>query len=273
MQDKLLAAAADNRLSLGVLEVTASPEVVETVAFAGFDWVCIDLMFESTDWNLAAHMVRAAKAAGISPTIRVPSNPWVVPDDQHVMVDITRAFGIGATGVLVSLDTPEMVGKAVEVAKEWHRNIHIVPFADDMSRYEEVQARMADETLLVPILESRGALENMEAFFDVPGLKAIALGISDASRMLGHSFDYEHPEVWAMVDRAAELARERGLYLFGNTGYQFQTPADIARRVKRLHDHGVRMVLIQSTGALLQFMCQQIVTAARHEVGADRTPG
>lgn len=266
MADKLIEAARANRMSLGILEVTASPEVVETLAFAGFDWVCIDMMFESTDWSLAANMVRAAKAWGISPTIRVASNPWVAPDDPHVLVEIQRAIGIGATGVLASLDTPEMVARAVEVSREWHRNIHVLPFADDMQRFGEIERQMQDNTLFVPILESENALNNLEAFFDVEGLKAVALGISDASRMLGHPFDYEHPDVWALVDRAAELARERGIYLFGNTGYQYQDPASIAARVRRLHDHGVRMILLQSTGALLQFFCQQILKASRSAV-------
>lgn len=267
--DKLVEAAKAKRLSLGILEVTASPEVVETLAFAGFDWVCIDLMFESTDWTLAAHMVRAAKGSGISPIIRVPSNPWVAGEDPHVLVNITRALGIDATGVVVSLDSPGMVAQAVEVCKEWHRNIHIMPFAADMRHYAQVQKKMAENTFLIPLLESQGALRNMEPFFRVDGLKAICLGISDASRMVGHPFDYEHPEVWKLVDQAANLAEKYGLYLMGNTGYQFQDPESIAQRIRRLHDHGVRMILIQSTGALLQFFCQSIIKAGRAAVAAE----
>jgi 2-keto-3-deoxy-L-rhamnonate aldolase RhmA len=263
---KLLEAARANRLSLGILEVTASPEVVETLAYAGFDWVCIDLMFESTDWTLAAHMVRAAKGAGITPLIRVPSNPWVSGDDPHVLVDITRALGIDATGVVVSLDSPRTVARAVEVCREWHRNIHIMPFADDMGRYREVARQMAENTLLVPLLESEGALRNLEEFFQVDGLRALCIGISDASRMLGHPFEYEHPEVWRLIDRAANLAAKHGIYLMGNTGYQFQDPAAIAGRVQRLYQHGVRMVLVQSTGSLLQFFCQAVIRASRAAV-------
>ena len=265
--DKLLEAAKAKRLSLGIFEVTASPEVVETLAYSGFDWVCIDMMFESTDWGLAANMVRAAKAWGISPMIRVPSNPWVAGDHPHILVDITRALGIGATSIMVSLDTPSMVEKALEVCGEWHRNIHVMPFADDMRRYAEVQRKMAEDTLLVPLLESQGAIKNMEEFFKVPGLKAVIIGISDASRILGYPLDYEHPEVWKVVDKAANLAEKHGIYLFGNTGYQFQDAESIAGRIKRLHDHGVRGVLVQSTGALLQFSCQSIIRATQAKMG------
>jgi 2-keto-3-deoxy-L-rhamnonate aldolase RhmA len=264
--DKLLEAARAKRLSLGILEVTASPEIVETLAYSGFDWVCIDLMFESTDWSLAANMVRAAKAWGISPLIRVSSNPWVAGEDPHVLVDITRALGIGAIGVVVSVDTPQIVEKAVEVCKEWHRNIHVMPFAEDMRKYAEVQKKMAEDTLLVPLLESEASIRNMEEFCKIPGLKAICFGISDASRMLGHPFDYEHPDVWKEVDRAAKLADKYNLYLMGNTGYQFQDPQSIAKRIKRLYDHGVRMVLIQSTGSLFQFFCQSIIKATQAEL-------
>ena len=67
-------------------------------------------------------------------------------------------------------------------------------------------------------------------------------------------------------DRAAAMARERGIYLLANTGYEFQDASTIAERVKSLYDHGVRMVLIQSTGALLQFFLQRVVKAARESV-------
>lgn len=265
--NKLLEAAKARRLSIGILEVTASPEIVETLAFAGFDWVCIDLMFESTDWTLAAHMVRAAKGAGISPVIRVPSNPWAAGEDAHVLVDVTRAIGIDATGVMVSLDSPRLLAKAVEVSREWHRNIHVVPFADDMRLQEQMQKQMADDTLLIPLLESDYALQNLEEFFRVEGLKAVSIGISDASKMLGHPLDYEHPDVWHLIDKAASLADKYGLYLMGNTGYQFRDAESIAKRIRRLHDHGVRMVTVQSTGALLQFFCQAILRATKAELG------
>ena len=46
------------------------------------------------------------------------------------------------------------MARAVEVCKEWHRNIHIMPFAEDMRHYAEVQKKMADDTLLIPLLEN-----------------------------------------------------------------------------------------------------------------------
>ncbi len=264
--DKLLEAVKAKRLSLGVLEVTASPEMVETLAYSGFDWVCIDLMFESTDWSLAANMVRAAKAWGITPLIRVPSNPWVHEEDPHILVDVTRALGIGATGVNLSVNTPHIVEMALEVCKEWHRNIHIMPFAEDMRKYPEVQKKMAEDTLLTPLLESQQALQNMEEICRVPGLKAFNVAGSDLSRMVGHPFDYEHPEVWKVIDKAANLAEKYNLFLGSNTGYQFQDPDSIAKRIKRLYDHGVRRITVQSTGSLFQFFCQSIIKATNTEL-------
>jgi 2-keto-3-deoxy-L-rhamnonate aldolase RhmA len=265
--DKLLEAMKAKRLSLGILEVTASPEVVETLAYVGFDWVIIDLMFESTDWSLAANMVRAAKAWGISPIIRVPSNPWVQEEDPHILVDITRALGIGAVGIWLPVNTPRIVAKALEVCKEWHRNIHVMPFAEDMRKYAEVQKKMAEDTVLIPSFESQEALQNMEEICKVPGLKAFNIAMSDVTRMIGRPFDYEHPDVWKVVDRAASLAEKYDLYLGGGTGYQFQDPQSIAKRIKRLYEHGVRRVLIQSTGSLFQFFCQSIIKATRAELG------
>jgi len=274
MADKLLDKIKEKKLSLGLVEVLDSPEAVETLAFAGMDWVCIDMMFTSTDWNRAAHMVRAARAAGTTPLIRVPCNPWATKgNDLHLAVDITRAFGINATGVVFSPNTTREVEIAIEVGKDWHHSIHIVRFADAVNKFTKTEEEIAAETVVMPLIEGEDSVRNVADLLSVDGLKTACLAITDASRMLGHPLQYEHPEVWRWIDKAANAAEKHGVVLGGNTGYQFQTAVDIAKRIKRLYDHGIRIVLIQTSGALLQFFCRDIIRSAISEVGEKSSKG
>ena len=56
----------------GVLVFTGSPMVVEMAAAAGADFVIVDMEHSALDLDRAAHLIRAADAAGITPFVRVP---------------------------------------------------------------------------------------------------------------------------------------------------------------------------------------------------------
>jgi 2-keto-3-deoxy-L-rhamnonate aldolase RhmA len=278
MHYKFLDKIREKKVSIGTLEVLDSPEVVETLAFAGMDFIKIEMMFSSTDWNRAAHMIRAAKGAGIAPLIRLPCNPWVTKgEDQHLAVDVTRAFGIDAMGVVFSPDTQKEVEKALEVGRDYHHSIHICRFAD---RFADAQAKfgtfekeVAGETLIMPLIESEGAVRNIADILSVEGLKTALLGFSDLSVMLGHPFQYEHPEVWRLCDKAANIAEKHGVILGGNTGYHVQTPEDIGKRIKRMYDHGIRIFVCHTTGSLLQIFIRDIIRSATAELGGKTAKG
>lgn len=256
------------KLYVGVNETFNSPEAVETLALAGMDFVWLDMMFSSKDWDRTAHMVRAARCAKIIDIVRLPSNPWVTKgEDKHLAIDMTRAFGIGATGIMFSPATIREIEMGIEVGKDWHRGIHMVPFADDVEKlFLKVEKQTAAESIVMPLIESVELVRNIEEALSVDGLKTAFLGISDATRMLGHPMEYEHPEVWQWIDKAVKVADKHGVVLGGNTGYSSQNVVTIGQRIKRLYDHGIGMVLVQNTGALMQFFCRDFKRRAIAEV-------
>jgi 4-hydroxy-2-oxoheptanedioate aldolase len=77
------------RTALGVW--ANDPKTVELCAFLGLDWIMIDMRF--TAWT--SNMIRACEAAGITPVVRVHSDPWTVYD-HRIAVDLSRLQGIGA---------------------------------------------------------------------------------------------------------------------------------------------------------------------------------
>ena len=73
----------------GMLLFTGSPMVVEMMASAGLDFVIVDMEHSALDLDRAAHLIRAADAAGITPFVRVPG---------VVSALIQKLLNLGAAG-------------------------------------------------------------------------------------------------------------------------------------------------------------------------------
>lgn len=268
--DRLLSKLDNNEVALGVMDVLSSPEIAMTMAASGLDYVTIDQMFTSTDWERTAHIIRAAKATGISPMVRLQTSPWI-GGTPGLAAQCIRAQGIGATSVMASTSSREEVEAMVAAATDWHREIHIIKFHQSMDNFGDYEIEAAGQTLALPLLESQTTIEQFDEILSVEGLKAVFLGISDLSRVLGYPFQYEHPEVWRMIDKIVAICEKRGIVCGGNTGYEFQTPETIAPRVCRLVDHGIRLIMIQTDGALFQFFTKNIMNATTEALASPRT--
>ena len=62
-----------------------------------------------------------------------------------------------------------------------------------------------DEIILMPMIETKTAIGNLDAILDVPGIDAIYIGPSDLSFSYGKEpkLDVEDPEILAIYDKAA----------------------------------------------------------------------
>lgn len=240
------------QVTFGSIDSIGSRTLTEVIAFAGLDALVVDTMFCSMDWELIATLGRSARLYDLDSMVRIPSFPWIGGTDRRMAVDAARAFGVGAVGVVFSCTTAEEVQQVVEVSQNWHRDIHIHPFTrEDFAQYER---RVAQESVAMPLIESLDALENLEAILAVDGVKTVWMAMTDLSRVLGHPFDYEHPEVTKALDRALALARNRGVALGANVGYEFSRSLDeMSARVGRMVAQGFRSIWFQNTGFLIQW--------------------
>ncbi|MGZ5138262.1 MAG: HpcH/HpaI aldolase family protein, partial [Burkholderiales bacterium] len=75
-----------------------------------------------------------------------------------------------------------------------------------------VEARNAlnDNTLLIVMVESAAALENVEAIAAVPGVDVVHIGSSDLSADLGVVGQNTHPKVIAAIERVVAACRKHG---------------------------------------------------------------
>jgi 4-hydroxy-2-oxoheptanedioate aldolase len=215
MFDKL----SSGELALGTINITnTGPEWVEVLSSVGFDFIVSDFMITSVTWESAANMARAARQFDVSPWLRLQGYPWNGYFDARMVSDVMRALSIGMECVMMSIDTPEEVQAVLKPQSNWHRRVHVYQGNID-AHLEEYIEKVTKESLVIPHIESRGAANQIESILDVPGLRAIWLGMGDLSRELGHPGDPTHPDIRAFITRAIKAANERGVMVMANTGH------------------------------------------------------
>jgi hypothetical protein len=64
------------------------------------------------------------------------------------------------------------------------------------------------------------------------------------------------------------MACGRGIHLTAGTGYADRTWDGIAQRVRRLHDHGVDMIFLQTREYLFQLASTQLLAKVRDALGS-----
>lgn len=250
IKNPLLEKINDGRTSLGLF--VESPDMVELCGHLGFDWFGIDQMFTGADWSRTENLIRAGEAAGITPVVRVQSNPWL-GHDNRIAVDVTRAQGVGAQFILVSHSDQSEIESCLHVSKDWHRKLFTIHPFDSFEDWDRPREGTDMQTFIIPQPESRGAFDSLEDVIRLPGVKIVLIAMTDGSRVLTGSNrpDFYHPALWEVVDRAVALGKEHGVTIGANTSYAYDLP-ELERRIGVLQEHGVRMILVQGAMFLFQ---------------------
>lgn len=178
-----------------------STVVAETVAAAGFDYVCVDLQHGAVDYSDAVPMLQAVSGQGVVPIVRVPANDAAT---------IGKVLDAGALGVVVPLvSSADEAARAVAACRyppSGVRSFGPVRAATAVgSRDVEDLARV----VVAVMVETREGLDRIDEIASTPGLDAIYVGPADLSLALGLSPAYEHDdashvEAVARVQQACE---------------------------------------------------------------------
>ena len=101
------------------------------------------------------------------------------------------------------------------------------------------------EVLVIPMIETRQALDNLDAILDVPGIDGIYVGPSDLAFSIGKTpkLDHEDPEILKIYERLIEACRQRGIH----PGIHCGAPAYAARMIEM----GFRLTTIANDSGLL----------------------
>jgi 4-hydroxy-2-oxoheptanedioate aldolase len=196
MKQKLAAGEA----AFGLSVMIPSPQIVESSAGMGFDWVLIDCEHGTIDLETMELMVMAAEASGVTPIVRPRTND---------AADIVQAMDRGAQGVQVPhIDTANQARAAVEAVKfhpQGKRGLAVgtrasgYGFAKTMSDFVAEANR---QTLVCVQIEDREALPNLDEILKVEGIDVFFIGPSDLSQSMGHPGNSKAPDVARAIEES-----------------------------------------------------------------------
>ena len=197
-------------LALGVgLRQARTVDIAKIMKTAGYDFLFIDMEHNSMSIDLAAQISVAAQDAGITPVVRVPAF-------EHFHA--TRALDAGAQGIVVPhVDTRRgrgAHGKQLQVSADRPSLGHRRPAPAGLqpAPLGEATAAINAATLLILMLETPEAVDNVEAIAAVPGFDVLLVGTNDLCMEMGIPGQLDHPRIGAAFERIVAACRAHGKY-------------------------------------------------------------
>ena len=239
--------------ALGLWSTLSEPLVLEAMAAAGPDYVCIDMQHGTATEAQLVSLVQAVAVGGSTPVVRVP--------DLRPAA-IMKALDAGAHGIIVPLvETAEEAARVVAACRyPPYGSRSFGPF-----RASLVQAtsdpRALERVAAVVMVETGRGIENLEAIVATEGVTAVYLGPSDLSLALGlPPGSVDAPEFRALVERVLALCARHGVV----AGMHCYDGAGASRAIAQ----GFGMVTVAADlGSLRQAVAAELATARRPVAG------
>lgn len=185
------------------------PAIMQLLAIAGFNFTIIDNEHGPFNIETIADLSRAGRAYGITPIVRVPELSYTY---------LAQSLDVGAQGIMLPrVYTVEQVKEAVQIVKyppdgqrgnalnRGHTNFQGGPVLD-------IMARANQENLTVIQIETKEALEQVDAIAAVPGVDVLFIGPNDLSISLGVAGPPTTPTMVAAIEKVVAACQRHGIY-------------------------------------------------------------
>jgi 4-hydroxy-2-oxoheptanedioate aldolase len=226
------------------------------MAHQGWDALTIDLQHGVVDYPAMVNMLTAISTTATVPVVRVP---WLDPGILMKVLD-AGAYAVICPMVNSRDDAAKLVA-ATHYPPRGTRSFG--PIRALLYGGVDYPTRANDEIVVFAMIETREALDNLDAILSVEGLDAVYIGPSDLSLALGckPTFDDVDPPVAEAIDHILARAKAHGVV----AGIHNGAPKAALERIAK----GFQFVTIGSDARLMAAGAQQVVAAMR--AGA-RTP-
>lgn len=199
-------AIAEHRPQIGLWLGLADHYAAEICAGAGFDWLLID--GEHSPNDLRTILQQAQTIAAYPETHAVARVPM---GHGHVGQALIKQYlDLGIQTLLVPMvDTPEQAAEIVRSMRYPPDGVRGMggARASRWGRYPSYYHEANDQVCLLVQVETREALDNLDAIAATDGVDGVFIGPADLSASLGHVGNPAHPEVQEAI--ASSIARIR----------------------------------------------------------------
>jgi 2-keto-3-deoxy-L-rhamnonate aldolase RhmA/quercetin dioxygenase-like cupin family protein len=238
----------------GIWCTLESPSITEMAVGLGLDWVVIDAEHGHLDWKEIAEHIRATVRSHTVALVRL----------SHRDTSLTkRALDIGADGIVIPwCETRQQVEEAVKDSHfpiRGRRGIGGERATGWGQCFVQHTREANDHVLVIPMIESVGAIEAVDAMCGVDGIETFFFGPADFSSSAGHRGLWEGPGVAEQILQLKEIIRKNGKHC----GLMVTSNEDLLNR----HAQGFQMLGVGSdTGLLLRSLHESL-----RIIGRDRS--
>lgn len=184
-----------------------TPGIGPMLAAAGMEFVIYDMEHGRCDIGLVSEMIASCRGSDLVPAVRVP---------DVKSFPLSRVLDLGARGIMVP--RVETRGQAEEVvsqlkyAPQGQRGValglsHDLYRAGGASYFQQAN----DDTLVIIIVETAKAFENLDDILSVPGIDVAWMGHYDLTVSMGIPANFEHPRFLGAMDALVESCRRHKL--------------------------------------------------------------
>jgi len=193
-------------VQIGLWLSSTSSYIAEIAATSNYDWLLIDGEHAPNSIQDLYHQLQAIAPYNSQPVIRPV---------EGSRSNIKQILDIGARTLLIPMvDTAEQAKEVVSATRYppvGSRGVGAsVARAARWGRIENYMAQANDELCLLIQVESRTAIENLDAILDVEGIDGVFIGPADLSASLGYPDDASNPVVQAEIEKCIRRIRKAG---------------------------------------------------------------
>jgi 4-hydroxy-2-oxoheptanedioate aldolase len=236
-------------------EIPGSPELVEFLIAAGFDYVIIDGEHGGVSVEACRELVRAAEALGGCALARVPN-----AEPARILAFLDQ----GVQGiVLAHCRTAADAEALVRAVKYPPRGVRGAASGSRAARYgyggpsREHVLQSNAETMCFGLIEDPDAIPHVREMLAIDGFDGCFLGAGDLSLSLGldyYGLPTPHPEVQQLMDRVRSETLAAGKLVMA--------PAGSGSAARALIAQGVQLVVVQF-GQFFRAACSSYLREAR----------
>ncbi|MCL4402784.1 MAG: aldolase/citrate lyase family protein [Acidobacteria bacterium] len=184
-----------------------TPGIGPMLAAAGAEFVIFDMEHGRCDIGLLAESVASCRGSNIFPMVRVPDVNFA---------PLSRVLDLGVRGVMVprieSRAQAENVVAQLKYAPQGRRGVAL-GVAHDLYQAgsPEFFARMNEEIVVILLLETVKAFENLHPIVSVPGVDIAWMGHYDLTVSMGIPAQFDHPRFLQSMDSLVGACRRYGV--------------------------------------------------------------
>lgn len=195
------------KLQYGIAQEIPSAEVAEILATSNIDWLFVDGEHGAHDLRSILDIARAIAPYDVTPVVRIPEAGTGI---------LKQYLDSGINNIII----PKVEsGEEVEQIMYWasyapRGNRGFGATATRAGRYGRISdylERINDEMMILPQIESKKGMENLDAIASVPGIGGVFLGPIDLAVDMGHGLNIFHPEVVEAMEYAIKRIHELGV--------------------------------------------------------------